>query len=341
MRKTKISGVILAFLLILLFSVNVYATDEEWTDLSKAKVEVTQTDKRIGGWEYTLKVTGVTFKDSKDIMYNVYLKNEDTTPDFSKTEDLAGTLNKEGQADVTVKLNNLFEKSGKIYCWIVETNVDKKGTPYKTEIARLSQHKLGNRMEGYFFASETMIHMREAISADSERKVNVKVGTITDQTILKSIKNGEANCLQKLLTYAKSASPIYTGSVKLGNGNDSITSKMNLVNEAYYYVYMELDTEGGKYYPVEDVSLYQAGVSGEGRKNLFDYLDENFKWNLENEIPETTTKQDETKVAKTTDNTAAKKRILDAGSTYVIFALIVIITLSVILASKNKKYRGI
>ena len=105
-------------------------------------------------------------------------------------------------------------------------------------------------MKCYFLNEETSTHLFEAYSYENARKINVKIGKVTDKSILRAIKNGETDCLQKLLDYAKNADSIYTGTVPLGRA-ESITNKLNLVNDEYYYVYMVLDDENGKYFPVE------------------------------------------------------------------------------------------
>ena len=38
MKKTKILSIIIAFLVSLVFMTNVYATDDEWTDFTNAKL---------------------------------------------------------------------------------------------------------------------------------------------------------------------------------------------------------------------------------------------------------------------------------------------------------------
>ena len=93
---------------------------------------------------------------------------------------------------------------------------------------------------------------------------------------------------------------------------------------------MVLDDENGKYFPVEDVSLYQALVyeenNGEINKNLFDYLDKNFKWNLGD---------DDT----TIDNTTATGKLPQTGASIVIYvAITLVIVAGVIFAVKYKKY---
>lgn len=217
-------------------------------------------------------------------------------------------------------MNELYTYNEDIYCYIVEQLSDGKyGTPYKTKLERLPQHNLGKRINIYFSATDTSVFCYEDFS-NKNRKLKVKIGTITDKNILLSIKNGETNSLQKLLNYAKSAKSIYTGTIPIGDSN-SITSSLNIKNNEYYYVYMEMDDENGKYYPIEDVSLYQALIGNEIGKNLYNYLDENFKWNLDDGGSSNKPILNNT---KTPDNTLANGKIPKAGIGFGIIILIII-----------------
>lgn len=291
-----------------------------WTDPSNIKFTVTE--------DFYLKVTGL----KEDGKYYGFISNgkiAPTVPDtgWIENENLPVT-NKPG-----FSISKYLEKSGDIYVWIYETQIVNNVRQNKCiieaqKIERPALKKIGTRMKCYFLNEETSTHLFEAYNYENARKINVKIGKVTDKSILRAIKNGETDCLQKLLDYAKNADSIYTGTVPLGR-SESITNKLNLVNDEYYYVYMVLDDENGKYFPVEDVSLYQALTyekDGKMSKNLFDYLNDNFKWNLGN---------DDT----TIDNTTATGKLPQTGASIVIYvAITLVIVAGVIFAIKYKKY---
>lgn len=291
-----------------------------WTDPSNIKFTVTE--------DFYLKVTGL----KEDGKYYGFISNgkiAPTVPDtgWIENENLPVT-NKPG-----FSISKYLEKSGDIYVWIYETQIVNNVRQNKCiieaqKIERPALKKIGTRMKCYFLNEETSTHLFEAYSYENARKINVKIGKVTDKSILRAIKNGETDCLQKLLDYAKNADSIYTGTVPLGR-SESITNKLNLANDEYYYVYMVLDDENGKYFPVEDVSLYQALTyekDGKTSKNLFDYLNDNFKWNLGN---------DDT----TIDNTTATGKLPQTGASIVIYvAITLVIVAGVIFAIKYKKY---
>lgn len=291
-----------------------------WTDPSNIKFTVTE--------DFYLKVTGL----KEDGKYYGFISNgkiAPTVPDtgWIENENLPVT-NKPG-----FPISKYLEKSEDIYVWIYETQIVNNVRQNKCiieaqKIERPALKKMGTRMKCYFFNEETSTYLYEAQGYESARKINLKIGKVTDKKILRAIKNGETDCLQKLLDYAKNADSIYTGTVPLGR-SESITNKLNLVNDEYYYVYMVLDDENGKYFPVEDVSLYQALTyekDGKTSKNLFDYLNDNFKWNLGN---------DDT----TIDNTTATGKLPQTGASIVIYvAITLVIVAGVIFAVKYKKY---
>ena len=291
-----------------------------WTDPSNIKFTVTE--------DFYLKVTGL----KEDGKYYGFISNgkiAPTVPDtgWIENENLPVT-NKPG-----FSISKYLEKSGDIYVWIYETQIVNNVRQNKCiieaqKIERPALKKIGTRMKCYFLNEETSTHLFEAYNYENARKINVKIGKVTDKSILRAIKNGETDCLQKLLDYAKNADSIYTGTVPLGR-SESITNKLNLVNDEYYYVYMVLDDENGKYFQVEDVSLYQALTyekDGKTSKNLFDYLNDNFKWNLGN---------DDT----TIDNTTATGKLPQTGASIVIYvAITLVIVAGVIFAIKYKKY---
>lgn len=291
-----------------------------WTDPSNIKFTVTE--------DFYLKVTGL----KEDGKYYGFISNgkiAPTVPDtgWIENENLPVT-NKPG-----FPISKYLEKSEDIYVWIYETQIVNNVRQNKCiieakKIERPALKKIGTRMKCYFYNEETSTNLFEAYDYENARKINVKIGKVTDKSILRAIKNGETDCLQKLLDYAKNADSIYTGTVPLGR-SESVTNKLNLVNDEYYYVYMVLDDENGKYFPVEDVSLYQALTyekDGKTSKNLFDYLNDNFKWNLGN---------DDT----TIDSTTATGKLPQTGASIVIYvAITLVIVAGVIFAIKYKKY---
>lgn len=244
-----------------------------WTDVSKAKLNITDIN--------ILKIENVEKINTH--RYYTFITNTAEQPKLELENGRIQNATQESIGDIN--LSGLFERTGDIYVYVCEEQINYASGEYEhkfllsSKIERPTQKNLGSRMKAYFFSDYTSTYLNEPHDMDNQRSINLKIGRITDNSILLSIKNNEKNALSKLLTYAKSAESIYTGKVALGR-SESVTANMNIVNNEYCYVYMSLDDENGTYYPVEDVSLYQAIVGESVGKNLCDYLSDDFKWNI-------------------------------------------------------------
>lgn len=258
------------------------------------------------------------------------------------------------EKDGTTSKNSVtkyVEENGELYCWILENKfVDGKfqiGDFYSVKVERPKLNSLGKRITAYVMQSATSIFLHEANEIDS-RKANIKIGKMTDNNILLSIKNSESNCLQKLMDYAKKSTPIYTAKdLNLQIPNKSITDKFEIVNGEYYYVYMEMQDEEGKYYPVEDVWLYQ-GLVGKDLRDLAEFGGTRFKWNLDSDKNNNTTNEPTSNKTTTTknqevDKTTAQTILPRTGIkiTQIAILLLILSICSAILIGKVKKYKGI
>ncbi len=243
-----------------------------WTDASKAKININDSNY--------LKIENVAEINSH--RYYTFITNTETQPKLELENGRIQNATQESLGDI--RLSGIFEKTGDIYLYVCEEQINYESGEIEhkfllsSKIERPAQKNLGSRMKAFFFSDYTSTFLYEPNDMN-DRNINLKIGKITDTSILLSIKNNEKNALSKLLSYAKSAESIYTGKVALGR-SETITKNINIEHEVYYYVYMVLDDENGTYYPVEDVSLYQGLVGETVGKNLFDYLDNQFKWNI-------------------------------------------------------------
>lgn len=326
---------------------NTETNEIEWTDVSNVTFSLTTDDN---GRLY-IKINN--FNPKTDGQYYIYMSNSIESLEDSDVS----TWNSTGTDYENIRLlkeKEIVEKNGPIYIWLAEKIYDSNlhEPVYKIliesqEVSRPAQHVLGNRLAAYFFDDETSTHCFEVISDEREEnaKINYKIGTITDTDILRSIQRGDSDCLEKLMEYAKSAKNGKTGSVKLGKDN-SITNSLGLVDGAYYYVYMELDDGNGEYYPIEDVSLYQACISEYIGTNLFDYLSDEFTWNLANNTEDTTPNDDDNKNNSNKDDgkddTTASGNIPQTGATITLVAVFAIVAIiGTIVFIKFRKMRDI
>lgn len=318
-----------------------------WTDFSKAKVRLVRRDYRQ---EYYIVVSDVAFDMDTAYRYSIYFSTDkNSVPDVNEECESDGWVPLSCKPNSTlfdgkIELGELispekYELSGdKIYVWVREQQKNINGVGYKyklqlseIEVERLPQSPLGTRIRGYFFDEYTTTFLWDYYDS-TDKEVKYKIGRITDQAILKAIKNGETGCLDKLMTYAKNATNGYTGSCEVGD-SDPIISRLGLIDDAYYYVYFELDTENGKYYPIEDVGLYQARVISTGNY-LYNYLDDEFVWNLSDEG--TSTQE------KPKDDTVSNEKLPNTGKNIIVTIVVLsLATAGLISYKKIKMLKGI
>ena len=339
-------------------------TDEteevQWTDMSKAKFSIKNADNDNQFKRHKLYIEGVTFNNKS--IYCMLIANTKTRPNVSVDANIVSSkevigINIDTGVGESGTINDVLEKSGDIYIWIYErvlvnTDYRVKEVVSAKKIERPAQNVVGDRMQGYFFNDRTAIFLYETTKENQKNmKIKIKIGYVTDKEVLKAIKDGKSGCLNDLLTYAKSAKSIYTTTVPIGNSG-TITDKFDLIGNEYYYVYMQLDDENGKYYPIEDVSLYQGFVSKGIGKNLSEFLDHDFKWDSldgwdlsgEGETPSTNKPTTPTAPTNTTkpDDTTAPGKIPQTGvSPAIIIAGIILVGSGIVGYMKYAKYKDI
>lgn len=109
------------------------------------------------------------------------------------------------------------------------------------------------------------------------RKLHIKIGQITDSSILNAIRNEDSSGFSKLLAYAQSSTNHVVDITETSNHSNgyevdtALTHGSNLIDGAYYYLYLVVDDEDGKYLPIESITLARAQVF----PNL-----ENYPWYL-------------------------------------------------------------
>ena len=311
MGKIKKVLMMFSFILVILglFSI-CYAegTDEE----TPKRADISNIAFEWAGYDETshttlhLKVKNVTLiEDNRYYVHVSHDKDEELTVTDFASLDTENVWNKQiWDDDYTINdLQDIVETKGDIYVWICE--LDSESTPQivvsAKKIERLEQLPVGKRFSASFADDDTYINCWEF---DTDRKVNVKIGVVSDKSILEAIKNNQNDGYQRLLEYSKSAKSIYNGTLPQST-SESVINSLDLVHGEFYYAYLELENEDGKYYPVEDVALYQGYVYGGSKELLNEII-----WNgLDKEEPTKTPESDE----KENDNTTATDKLPYTG----------------------------
>ena len=356
--------ILVAMVSIICIATNSYAAEEEsqleWTDFSNAEFSF----EEVGaGNSLNLKVSNV--KENPDSAYYVMISEnkpvfdpEDPTSNFEILSSIGNNQFEYYGAESFVQLNQ------KLNLWIVERqyNETEGDFSYKyvvegKELTRPEYPKYANVFWATQFTHNSTQLLFTVPWGDNTRKINLRIGKITDNSILNKIKNNDITGFEELLEYGKTQTAIYDNqltSTKIGpysfdegykNNEDAPIIDLKLEDEAYYYVYAELDDENGKYYPVEGVTLGRASVFDDGSWYLFVLGDSDFTWsefgggNGQTNNVNTPIANNITNVNNTNK---LPSRLPKAGITVTVFAVIIgIVIVSVVSYKKYNYYKGI
>ena len=292
------------------------AADEEetvtWTDFSNAKYEI----KKDGHNSASLEITGVT--QNENSLYTAIITTDSNKPEIDENA-LVSSITVGTSYSIKYDTNskaftaigdfsNEVELNKDLYLSIIETNSGKnKIVTYGNKLTRFNEPQYIDAFFSTFMTdSSDQIVMNYTHSSSNSRKMQIKVGKITDTTILQKIKDKNASGFADLLNYAKSNSSIYdqilnatTPSSSIAYDASSYSSNTNVINlqglenEKYYYLYVRTDDENGKYTSNEAATLAKANVTSSGW-DLFFYGDDRFKWADFGNIDSNTGKTDPT-----------------------------------------------
>ena len=316
-------------------------TKFDLTDFSKATFKL----EKYGIAQANLIISGVTPKENRS--YYLVLSNDSNKPtkkydDLSRARELI-SLKYDSDKKVLYSNNsdyvaNYVERTGKIYASILEyvdssknENIPYGSNDYAIYGKELKRYDEPKYIEGFTDSSHVTHDSTQIITSfthgsENVRKLYIKIGKITDTSILQKIKNQDSSGFADLLKYAKSnKGDIIDGKYDANKGynfleyNSNDTSENKPVldiskteGDAYYFLYVSGDTENGKYIEQEAVTLANCHAYDNGNRYLFFYGKDDFTWADFGSVPTTT----ETKK----DNTVADGKIPQTGETVTIFA---------------------
>lgn len=320
---------------------------EEWTDFSKAKYEIKVKDNGILVY---LNISNVTLKEKNFYYYKITTTNE--TPEF----DGGGAISKFDEINIT----KYYELDGDMYLWIKEYDPNKKSgekekivvNGQKLERSDYNPHYYNAFRSSYISNNSFTILMNYWCWTETTRNANIRIGKVNNQTLLKKLKNNEGGAWEELLQYAKTSDATFNKKLKTNSGGFMFTelkgntfgfNSSNVEDGAYYYLYVDVDLENGKYYPVGPaVTLARASVLGK-HISMFFYGSNDFKWELPEELPtEEEPAKEQPKEEEKKDETIAKEKMPNTGLTYIVTLAIGTVTvLGAVAYKKHNNLRGI
>lgn len=322
-------------------------SEPEWTDVSNVSFSIER--KGTEFFSYYLTLSGLSRKENHE--YFAFVTNTPTLPADILANPYESNEKSFISTDTSILINNNIENNGDIYVWIYERIYNMSSNSFECN-ARISAKKverpahlsLGLRMQTYFFNEYTSLFVKE-FPVSEGRKYHIKIGNITNLEILRAIRDEKSGSFTSLLNYAKSAtSPLYDDSFTYSNSGTNypaVSNNLPIVDDGFYYVYMYLEDEGGKYYPLEDIGLYQALVGDTVGKNLTDYFTNKDKFNWDALGSETPDTPSPTPTPNPSDPTASKTPIPDTGKEVFLFGFTLIFSTGIFAYIKYQKYKEI
>lgn len=318
--------------------------EESLTDFSKAKFEL----KKDGISDAIVEISDVSPKENSSYYLLITQNSSKPTVDEKNSkEKIILVYDKDSKtlkSSEGEKVANYVELNQDLYANVVEVRQgDSKNNvvSFGNKLTRYSEAKYSDAFHATFMTNDAdQIITNFTHSQSNNRKLQIKIGKITDISILNKIKSKNSTGFEELLNYAKLNSGIYNKTMdadkddwfaieynagSTASKENSVINLANLENEGYYFLYIKTDDENGKYVSNEAVTLAQASVNKTGW-GLFFYGSSDFKW----------------KEWGTTanDDSVAKGVLPKAGVEYVIYAgIILLISISAFIAYiKHRKY---
>lgn len=342
---------IIMLMQIVFASSKVFAVGSEGTDFSNVKIETTLEETAV-----KLKISNITIPETG---YNYYYQITDTNTkptinskaDFSQADSQWKYITPNSEKNgFDWYLNDNMELNKDMFLWFYQVPIDANVSDYYELISGYEIKHLTIPSTPEIFMTTTLtyewtnIGLKIPWGFNTVRKMNVKIGRVNDNNILNSIKNTESDCFSKLLTYAKSSESIYSNTLTSNNhngynsreeGGNVIDLNSKITDKAYYYLYVTLDDEDGKYYPVEGVTLAQADIHANNTWYMFFYGEDSFNWDGFEGGTSNGGGQKE-------DPTVAKDPIPQTGQSMIIAGGIVLsVVAAFILIKKNSDYKEI
>lgn len=309
-----------------------------WTDFSNVEFEIELNNNRNA----YLIVKNLEKKPGHYYYYCI-------TAEKTKPEKVTNVIT------ASIDITELVELNQDFYIWVVEQqDDDQKFVIEGKKLERPTYYK-DSRAFQYTLCNDSSTQIILNAPFTGNRKMKVKIGEVTDSSILKAIKNNESGAWNKLLEYSKKANAIVNTTVPSSVAPDdtyhtgyyytqpSLMQYSQVKDKQYYFLYAEVEDENGKYYPVEGVTL------GLGNKfdnpegfSIFFYGNDNFEWNL-GEDNGTVTKPNTTTPTNTKkDNTTAKGSIpYTGGATIIVLSIAIISIAGTIAYIKNRDLKGV
>lgn len=329
----------------------------EWTNTSSAKVNIEQLND-VRKYRFTIS----SIAPIENHTYYYFIGDANAKPTFSNNL-------KQLRYDETKKIlyseggiEKYLELAADQYLYVYEYYLGEDTKPVQKMILNKVklQKPVQKKYTDVFWATmiskitdtsdcTTQILFDTPWADETVRKVHIKIGKISDDTVLKNIYKKKDGAFEDLLKYAKNHTAFYdktlnsnsegaAGGIQLKE-KSALFNVNNIVKGDYYFLYAVVEDESGKYVKTEGVTLARAEKLEENAFSLFFYGGDNFTWKAFEDDDKDDNTVTENKVQ---DNTIAPGKIPQTGTNVVVVisTLAILGVGSVVFYSKWKKYRN-
>ena len=319
------------------------AQKEDW---SNAKLSFEQSVP----WTYYLNITNVKWEDKHSYYY--FIGDENTKPEFSK-ELPSLSYDKNNNKFSTKNISKYLELNSEQYLYVYDeyledTKLVNKLVLNKVKIEKPEQKKYTDVFWSTYISKDgTKININTPWGDDTIRNIHLRVGKISNDTILKNIYNKKSNAFEDLLNYARNSKAFYDKTVKSNSNvagyelDGALFSESEVSDGEYYFLYVVVEDENGKYVKTEGVTLARCSkVSSKNNWFLLNfYGNDDFTWKdftTEGEEPNNK-KVDDNNKKTDDDKTVAKKQLPYTGINNILIIIALIIGAGGIITYKKYK----
>lgn len=313
----------------------------DWTNCSNASFSLTKS----GISRSLIEISGITPKEGSNYYLLITPTNDKPNlSDYTYNDNLNLSYDESSKTLKTIDTDEVakyVELNQNLFASIVEVQKNKSNIiSYGNKLERYTEPKYADAFYATFISyNSDQIVTNFTHNAENNRKLQIKVGKITDQEILKKLQKQDSSGFADLMAFAKSNSGIYNETVSADkdssysisySAGSSSNLENNLINlngledDAYYYLYVKTDDENGKYISNDAVTFAQASVFDDSWYLSF-YGSSDFNW----------TEFSDNNV----DDTIAPGILPKAGiNSILIISSLISVCIGVIAYKKHKKY---
>ena len=349
MKKVGLSILLIIFMVLIFANKSLAASA---ADFSNAKYSF----EYFAAGSAFLKITGVNIASDEDITrHKIAITTENVEPTVDDDYQFINIFKADDGGYKSGSVESFLQLNYKnYYVWVYFIDYSKTGNDkYNllnaggTQVARIADKLYSDVFSATFLSkNQTQIVLNVPWESMTQRNMQIKVGEINDISILNKIKNSDVNGMKELLSYAKSTTnAIYNQKVKSTMFNSYSQNGYSelidlgfdrLKDKSYYFLYVQLDDENGKYYPVEGVTLAQSS-----KIDLNNYWSMIFLGSDEFSWSGLATPEPTGDPTGTTDTSISTQGLPYTGKESIIALAIVSVIASCVLFVKNEDYKDV